>query len=461
MANLFAALHSAGGALRAFQDGINVTQNNVNNASTPGYAKQRPTLEALAADGDGLIGGVRSGTVDGSRDPMAERQVRRQLSGYGGQSARSELLSNIETALPLGGTGSIPDALTEFSNAFSALSVTPNDSTARENVIASAETVAHTFRAAADELQAFRGEVDADISQRVETINEIGARLRDYNSQVLRNTTPDAGLEARVYADLEALSELVDLQAMVQKDGTVNVLIGGQYGLVVQDKLQTVGTRFSPNSASITGAGGQDITNLVTGGRLAGDLKVRNDDLPLLLGDDTQPGALNEMAQHFADRVNGLLTAGMVDAATPGVAMFTYTAGDEARTLAVSATFTAGDIATIDPGPPEAANGVALALASLATSTDPPDQVNGLSLTDYYSSVASDIGRRASNARNAESLGASLMSQAREVRDTRSAVSLDEEATRLVELERSYQAAAQTVSVVDELIQTALSILRR
>ena len=46
MGNLFASLDAAAGALRAFRDGITVTQNNIQNASTPGYTKQTLSLEA-------------------------------------------------------------------------------------------------------------------------------------------------------------------------------------------------------------------------------------------------------------------------------------------------------------------------------------------------------------------------------------------------------------------------------
>ena len=49
-------MSSAAGALEAFSRVMEVTQNNVANANTPGYAKQTQTLEALPFD-------VASGTA--------------------------------------------------------------------------------------------------------------------------------------------------------------------------------------------------------------------------------------------------------------------------------------------------------------------------------------------------------------------------------------------------------------
>ena len=42
MGSLFSALNSASQSLQAFEQAIDVTQNNVTNANSPGYAEQVP-----------------------------------------------------------------------------------------------------------------------------------------------------------------------------------------------------------------------------------------------------------------------------------------------------------------------------------------------------------------------------------------------------------------------------------
>jgi flagellar hook-associated protein FlgK len=60
MGNLFSALGTAGESLKAFETGLNVTQNNVTNANTPGYADQVPVFDSLSFQPhNGLLGGVQ------------------------------------------------------------------------------------------------------------------------------------------------------------------------------------------------------------------------------------------------------------------------------------------------------------------------------------------------------------------------------------------------------------------
>ncbi len=48
MANLFVSLMSSTSALRAFERSLATVQNNVTNASTPGYVKQSQVLNAAS-----------------------------------------------------------------------------------------------------------------------------------------------------------------------------------------------------------------------------------------------------------------------------------------------------------------------------------------------------------------------------------------------------------------------------
>ena len=74
MGSLFGILNSSANSLAAFQRSLEVAQNNVSNASTAGYAKQVPTLNALPFDPqNGLLGGVQSGNPQSTRDEFLEQ----------------------------------------------------------------------------------------------------------------------------------------------------------------------------------------------------------------------------------------------------------------------------------------------------------------------------------------------------------------------------------------------------
>src|SRR5690349_20576924 len=104
MSNLLATLGSTAGALQAYDQVLQVTQNNVANASTPGYAKQRLLLEAMPFDiSNGASGGVRAGQIQSARDQYAEQAVRRQNTLLGEAQQNVASLTTLESTLDISG----------------------------------------------------------------------------------------------------------------------------------------------------------------------------------------------------------------------------------------------------------------------------------------------------------------------------------------------------------------------
>src|ERR1035441_9938284 len=94
MTNLFATLQTSANALGVFQTALNVTANNVANASTPGYVTQTQGVQALPFDPSvGLVGGVSSTQVESARDVYAERAVQVQQTALGTSQQQVATLS--------------------------------------------------------------------------------------------------------------------------------------------------------------------------------------------------------------------------------------------------------------------------------------------------------------------------------------------------------------------------------
>ena len=97
MPNLLASFASSADALRTYQLSLDVIENNVSNASTPGFARQRQSLQARSfAPEFGLVGGVSPGTRQSARSDFAEQAVRRQNSSLGHFDQLSNVLSQVE-----------------------------------------------------------------------------------------------------------------------------------------------------------------------------------------------------------------------------------------------------------------------------------------------------------------------------------------------------------------------------
>src|SRR4051812_34021585 len=146
MGNVLASILATSYSMRAFQQGLNVTQTNVTNASTPGYVKQTQTFEADTFDlSKGLPGGVRAGQVLSSRNEYAEMAVRRNQQEVGLAQQRSTDLGQMEPIFSLTDGSGIAGALSNFFQSFSDLSVTPNSSTSRQAVLDRAKELASSF----------------------------------------------------------------------------------------------------------------------------------------------------------------------------------------------------------------------------------------------------------------------------------------------------------------------------
>lgn len=481
MANLLATLLNSSSALDVYDRVLEVTQSNVANSSTPGYAKQSLRLEALAFDpAQGLPGGVAAGEMQSSRDEYAEQAVRRQTSQLGHEQQAATTLTALQGIFDISGEIGLPPALNQFFQAASAWGQSPGSTAARQTVIERAIDVAQNFRAAATALQNLTRDTETQLKNTVDQVNRLVGQIRKYNQFIQQTVSGshDMGVDAQVHADLESLSELIDFNAVQQADGTTTILLNGRVPLLVGERQFTLSAQMAmpsdpppvnanaPPSARLVASDNSDVTGQTTDGKLGALLDLRNRVLPAYVGDAYQAGDLNRMARQFADRVNDILTSGNISDGpppVPGVPLFQYDAADAtsaARTLTVDPTVTPDQLPLISPGPPYVGNGIPLALSQLSMPSDDADRIDGVGYSEFYGQMASHIGGLLKSAQDGTQVQQSLVAQAKNQRQQLSGVSLDEEAMILVEFQRAYQANSRFITVLDQLTQETLDILR-
>jgi flagellar hook-associated protein 1 FlgK len=473
MGGLLGSLNSSLQALRTFQTALEVSQNNVANVSTPGYAKQVATFEAMPFElGTGLMGGVESGPTQSTQNEYANQAVRTQLEQQGGFGAQSTALDSIQALFDVSGQTGVIGALNNLFESFSAWSATPTSTGAQNDVLAKAQAVAQTFQTTAGGLANITSGLNQQIQSTVQQINNIAATVRELNTQIARTPTHDAGLDAQLHASLDSLSQLANTTVLFAPDGTATVLLGGQTLLVIGQQQYSIQASFADPSAGsnanaipnahILDANGQDVTSQISQGSLGGLLNVRNAVLPSLQGNGSQPGALNQLAKQVADRVNQILTSATTPGGQAGSPLFTYNASSPvltASTLALDPNITISALAPVEPGTPPVSNGAALTLANLGNSTAPADQIGGQTILQFVNSLAQQVGQQASDAQTGQSLHTQLLAQAKTLRDQVSGVSLDAEAIQVLELQKGYQAAGKMVSVIDSLTATLINMI--
>jgi flagellar hook-associated protein 1 FlgK len=454
MGGLFTSLFNASGALQVYGRVFNVIQNNITNAHTPGYALQDQSLVAQAFNpAEHLSGGVMAGPLISARSQYLERAVRYQQEQLGTAQQKSADLSRIEPLFDLSGQSGVPGALSKFFDSFSQLSVNPNDVASRQQVLDAASGAAQAFHENALGITQVSNDLNTQIRSSADVINQAAKEIADINQHFRANSqaTQDAGLDARLHAALENLSQVVNYSALQSADGTISVYLGGQTPLVIGDHAFSVTANLAGAQAQIQDGQGKDITSQLagTGGSLGALLEEKNSTLPGYLA------SLNNVAQVFADTVNTALAQGVdLNGNPPAVNLFTYSlAAGAAASLAVTG-ITPDQIAAAAAGAP-GGNGNAIALAQLAGQP----AINGFTFIQSYGNLGSQVGRDVLNAHLDREAQKDLVTQTQQQRADASGVSLDAEAVKLMQFQQNYQAVGKLVTVLDDLTRTVINLI--
>jgi flagellar hook-associated protein 1 FlgK len=164
---------------------------------------------------------------------------------------------------------------------------------------------------------------------------------------------------------------------------------------------------------------------------------------------------LNTLAQGVADQVNTALQNGIdQNGAAPATDLFTYDSNLGAAVSLRVNPLTPDQIAAALPGAP-GGNGNTLNLAALANGKT----LNNYTFAQFYGNLSGRVGRDLLAAKDNQSTKQQLLNQAQTLRQQDSGVSLDQEAEHLIAFQRSYQANAKMLTVLDSLTQTLIGII--
>ena len=474
MANFLASLRSSAMTIETLQRSLTTAQNNVSNASTPGYARQHMRISSLEFDPDaGLSGGITTAGLATSRDRFAEAAVANQVSRFAAAEQNANQLEWIESALDINDAAGVAAALDRMYKTFVSWSLAPNSHSERQNVIAAAGDLAASFNRTADSLMRSAHENEEQIGSTLAAIDSIAERIRVHNSERRQGRATDAGIDAKLHSDLEQLAEMVNIQALWQEDGSVTVLAGGQGALVVGDRRYSLAAKFAHTAptpanpdalapARLLDSVGNDVSAHLTGGKLGALVSFRNQTLPYYMGSESSTGELNRLAKTIADRVNDILAAGYPP---PGAPLDLFIYGNSSVAIAHAIRLNEALVpalleSTDKTVTPPRSNGIPLDLAKLARPEDDADRIDGGSYVGFIAKLSADAGRKLSTARQERDSREQLAAQARNFREQLSGVSLDEEAIRLVEFQRAYQATARMVTALSEMTEMAVNLGR-
>jgi flagellar hook-associated protein 1 FlgK len=464
----FSGLNTAYTGLVAAKAGLDVVGQNLVNANTQGYTRQRVSTSGVPAlNSAGLFsGGVRPGqgvSVDGIQrldDAAIDARVRSTtaLSGY--TNTRADALSTLESSLNEPGTNGLSTQLQKFWSAWGDVANQAGEQAPVGVLLGQAGSLVTQlqtgYRAVDDQWTATRTSMDgmvADLNSAASEVADLNGRIR---SALMSGQSPNELMDRR---DLltTSIAKLAGGVVRPNEDGTVDVLVGGN-ALVSGTTANAVQAAGATRMAD---AGGDPVrlewayrpgaAIALEGGSIAGAVST------LAPADASGTGGVlaeaaasyNAFAVALAQRVNAVHQTGVTPTGATGLDFFSIDASKPAA-LGLSVVPTGvSQVATGAPGAGGSDGSIADAIGRLGTGADAVDRqwaafvvrVGVASKTEQQQSDLADLATSA--ATNAQLSGAS--------------VDLDEENMNMLSFQHAYQGAARVMTAVDEALDVLIN----
>jgi len=246
------ALNIAATALAANRIAMDVSANNVANASTPGYSRQRAIVGDLVKGGGAGANGVGIESIRRNASELIERQRRTTSTSLAQAQSLGGYLGSIDGLLGAPDEG-IAKALNGFYSSINDLAREPENRAYRAGFLNSVSLVKDIYSQLDSRLGGLRDNAVAERGGVVARINQISEALAGTNTGIELNVGSGAEaspalLDQRDNLLLE-LSKLNDVEVNIQTNGTVNVKTLTGANLVT-------GTTFSPLADTEVGSSG-------------------------------------------------------------------------------------------------------------------------------------------------------------------------------------------------------------
>lgn len=431
---------------QAARIGLDVTAQNIANASSEGYVRRSASMAEVASSGgayrigDLSLSGVRLDSITRNVDAFRQSEVRRTQSDLSRASAEVDGLENIETAIEQTG---VYDSIVDFEASLQQLAQDATDTSLRASVIEKARTMAGTFRVAAEQLdnvgEGLRFQVSGDVTQ----VNRVAQELARTNARLSRASESSSDKSALLDQRdklLEELSGYANIATTFADDGTVAVKIGGSSGisLVTGDEAATVSSTTADDGTVSFAVGGDPLT--LAGGSLAGR-QLALERLALVETD------LDTLASDIVTTFNDAQEDGIDLDGEAGAAIFS---GTSAATLEVSMD-DGRKLATAPAGSGAGSRdlGNLSAIRAALDTLDPAGTMDGI-LFDVSGTLAGNKVTQSALQTIADTAQVALSAQA--------GVDLDEEAVNLVRYQQAFQASGRVMQVASDIFETLLGI---
>ncbi|WP_250028044.1 flagellar hook-associated protein FlgK [Paractinoplanes maris] len=462
MASSFSGINTALTSLYAQRRGLDVTGQNIANANTEGYTKQRVRMASqtgslnpgVYATTTQVGNGVTVAGVERGRNAYLEERGRTEHANSSYLAAQKATYEQIESVLAEPSDTALQARLHDMWDGWNDVANNWQDPSTRSSLLEKSRTVAITLNDTRASLASQFGANLNEMSAYVDQVNTMADNIAKMNNQVV--VARAAGLETNELQDqrdvaVMKLSELVGATALAKDDGSINVYVGASP--LVSDfstrKLVLAGPpnldSWDANTQVALKWQGTD-TTAVAGGTMGSMLDTMNTIIPGIAKQ------LDDVAKSLATSVNKLTTTAYDVNGDPGTEFFS---GTTARDLKVAiddpgkVAFSAGNPKAVLPEVAAIDNDKADELAALGTSQSGPDAT--------YQQMIGQLGVASQASGRRSEIQDAVRDQVDTSREAESGVNLDEEMTNLLTFQRGYEAASRVLTTIDSMLDQLIN----
>jgi flagellar hook-associated protein 1 FlgK len=312
---LFSTIQLSANALSAAQLGLHVTSNNIANANTPGYIRERLVLNPMPPQKYGrlLLGlGVDVEAVVQVADRYLMERLRQSESDVAFGEAQENAYVQLEALIGELSEHDLSTSLTSFFAGIHEILNQPESVSVRNLAVLQGETLTGDIRRMHDGIQEVRQDINTRVVAAADEINSLLETIADLNKQIVEaeggdvSTSDAVGLRDRRATALADLAKLIDIRTVEQPAGDVSVHAGGDFLVFANEWREvTVANYFDrgQNVAEIRIAA-TDARIVSSSGKLAGYYAARDQILGGALDD------LNDLTEALIFEFNRIYAGG-------------------------------------------------------------------------------------------------------------------------------------------------------
>jgi flagellar hook-associated protein FlgK len=235
-------MYIAASGLNASRTAMDAVAENLANANTASYVRERVNLAASPSlDINGVGSGVEVASISQVANAVLAATALAGQSSLAYASTAQQIAQSIQEVFPEpNGSSGISTQLSNFWNSWDQIAADPTALAPRTEVVAQAQSLATSINLTATDLSQLAASTTSQLQQVVDQVNTYDVQVAQLNSQIVQAKATGADVNSLIDQRNQIVTELgkyIGVTARQSQDGSISLSVGGV--MLVQDTSVT------------------------------------------------------------------------------------------------------------------------------------------------------------------------------------------------------------------------------